>query len=153
MNAHDVAVPPAFPDTGALNTLLRGELSAVESYDRVLPEFERCQATAELHRIRDAHSEAVAVLRERVVRGGGVPAEGPGPWPAFVAVVGGAAKALGPATVLRALHEGEVLTAGEYEAALNAGQLDAETAGVVRSQLLPRSREHVVDLDRLLGGK
>src|SRR5687767_12119343 len=40
MNAHDVAGCPVACDTEALNTLLRAELAAVESYDRAIPEFE-----------------------------------------------------------------------------------------------------------------
>jgi hypothetical protein len=142
MNAHDVAVC----GTEDLNTLLRGELAAVESYDRAIPRFEGEPAAPELHHLRDAHAEAVAVLRERVVRSGGVPADGHGPWAAFTT-------ALGPATVLKALQEGERHGVSEYEAALSAGRLDHDSADTIRSQLLPRCREHVLELDRLMAGK
>lgn len=153
MNAQDVAADPSPHDTAALNALFRAELTAVESYDRGLPEFEKGPAAADLHRLRDAHAEAVAQLRERVVRCGAEPTEGPCTWTGFAAAAGDAVKALGPATVLRALHEGEQYAVGEYEAALTGGQLDAETANLVRSHLLPQCREHVLHLDRLLAGR
>lgn len=147
MNAQDVAVSPSPCHTGALNTLFHVELTAVESYDRALPAFEECPAGAELRRLRDAHAEAVVLLRERVVLCGGVSTEEPGAWPGL------AAKALGPATVLRALHEGEQHSMSEYEAALTDGELDPETATLVRSRLLPQCREHVLHLDRLMAGR
>lgn len=153
MNAHDVAVSPAAGDTEALNTLLRGELAAVESYDRAVPGFEQQPAAADLHRIRAAHAEAVAVLRDRITRAGGTPADGSGAWGAFTAVVTGAAAAVGPATVLRALQEGERHGVGEYEAALTGDRLDADTANLIRTQFLPRCRQHVLDLDRMMAGK
>ena len=153
MNAHDVAGGPVARDTEALNTLLRGELAAVESYDRAMPEFEQQPAAAELHRIRDAHAEAAAVLRDCVARAGGTPADGTGAWGAFTAVVTGAAAALGPATVLRALHEGERHGVSEVEDALTGDRIDTHTPHLIRSQLLPRCRQHVLDLDRLMAGK
>jgi hypothetical protein len=146
MNVHDVAASPVVSDTEALNTLLRAELSAVESYGRVIPDFEGVPAAPDLHHIRDTHAEAAAVLRDRVLRLGGVPADGSGPWGAFSA-------ALGPATVLKALQEGERHGVGEYEAVLTDDRLDPESADVIRSQLLPRCREHVLELDRLMAGK
>jgi hypothetical protein len=147
MNAQNIAVSPSPSNTGALNTLFRVELTAVESYDRALPAFEGQPAGAELHRLRDAHAEAVVLLRERVILCGGVPAEEPGAWPGL------AAQALGPATVLRALHEGEQHSMSEYEAALTGGELDPEAANLVRSRLLPQCREHVLHLDRLMAGR
>jgi hypothetical protein len=152
MNAHDTAGPVAC-DTEALNTLLRGELSAVESYDRAVPGFEGQPAAAELHRLRAAHAEAVVVLRDRVIHAGGTPADGAGAWGAFTAVVTGAAQAVGPATVLRALQEGENHGASEYEDALTGDRLDPDTANLIRARLLPLCQEHLLHLDRLLAGR
>jgi hypothetical protein len=146
MNARDATLGPAACDTEALNTLLRGELSAVESYDRAIPDFAGCPSVPELHHLRDDHAEAVVVLRDRVVRYGGVPAGGCGPWAAFAA-------ALGPATVLKALQEGERHGISEYEEVLSTGRIDSDSADTIRSQLLPRCREHILDLDRLMAGK
>jgi hypothetical protein len=146
MNAHDVTACPVSCDTEALNTLLRGELAAIESYAQAISAFEGQRAAVELHRLRDAHAEAAGVLRELIVRFGATPADGSGPWSSFTT-------ALGPATVLRALHEAEQHAVGEYEAVLTGDRTDPDAAQVIRTQLLPRGREHVLDLDRLMAGK
>ena len=147
MNAHDLAAKLAAGGAETLNSLLRGELAAVASYDRAIAGFEGQPAAAELHHVRDDHAAAVAVLRERVARCGGTPADTSGPWGTPPA------QAVGPATTLKALREGEMHQVGEYEAALAGDALDPDAKDAIRSVLLPRCREHVVELDRLMAGK
>lgn len=147
MNAHDLAARPAAGDTETLDSLLRGELSAVGSYDRAIAGFEGQPAAADLHHIRDGHAAAVAVLREHVARCGGAPADTSGTWATFPA------QSLGPAATLKALREGEMHAVSEYEAALAGDALDADARNAIRTVLLPRCREHVVELDRVMAGK
>ena len=147
MNAHDLAARLAAGDTETLDSLLRGELAAVASYDRAIAGFEGQPAAADLHHIRDDHAAAVAVLREQVVRCCGTPADAPGAWGTFPG------QSLGPAATLKALREGEMHAVSEYEAALTGDALDPDAKDAIRSALLPRCREHVVELDRLMAGK
>lgn len=139
-------------DTNALNTLLRGELSAVETYEQAMAKFEDHAMIAHLQRIRDEHAEAVRVLRERVVHFGAEPPESSGPWGAFAAAVTGTAKVFGPATALSALRQGEEHGINEYEDALNNEDVDTGCKDVIRAQLLPHCRDHVEELNRLVGG-
>jgi uncharacterized protein (TIGR02284 family) len=136
----------------ALNALLRGEISAVETYDQAISKFEGDATAASLGRIRDEHVTAVNTLREHVRMCGGEPSEGSGPWGVFANAVTGAAKVVGPGTVLAALKQGEEHGINEYEAALKGDAIQAECREAIRGQLLPKCRQHVAEVDRLLGG-
>lgn len=139
-------------DTGALNALLRGEMAAVETYTQALGNFDDLLVIADLQKIRDEHSKAVRELRDHVVRFGGRPSESAGPWGAFTAAVTTTAKAIGPATVLAALRQGEENGASEYAAALENEHIHPECQRMIRADLLTGCRKHIEELNRLLGG-
>jgi hypothetical protein len=84
---------------------------------------------------------------------GGEPAESSGPWGAFAAAVTGMAKALGPATVLSALRQGEEHGINEYEDALHNEKVNPACKDMIRTDLLPSCRNHVEELNRLMGGR
>lgn len=142
---------PAATQKGAadtLNSLLRGELSAVESYDLALGKFDDYPAAAqELRRVRDEHQQTVQLLRGHVAGQGGEPSDGSGPWGSFVAVVTGAASAFGPGTALAALKRGEEHGIGNYQTALDDADLSAESKELIRTQLLPRCEGHLAALE------
>lgn len=137
-------------DIDVLNALLRGEVAAAETYDLVIPKFEGQPQVADLQRVRDEHSEAAAVLRERVRHFGGDPAEGSGVWGKVTAAITGTAKIFGPAAALGTLKQGEDYGIGQYENALADPEVDLEDKDLIRHRLLPRCHQHVADLDRML---
>jgi len=138
--------PNATCDTDALSSLLRCELSAVETYDRAISSFGDQHALADLEQIREHHAHAVVRLRERVSHFGGEQVESPGPWPAFAASEGT------PALSLAALRQGEQHTINEYELALQNETVNPECKELIRTDLLPNDKIHVEKLDRLMGG-
>ena len=85
-------------DTDALNSLLRGELSAVETYDQAMKKIEDPTVLTDLQRIRGEHSDAAVRLRDQVTRFGGTPSESSGPWGAFTAAVTATARTVEAAT-------------------------------------------------------
>jgi uncharacterized protein (TIGR02284 family) len=139
-------------DTEALNSLLRGEVSAAETYTQAMGKFDDQQVLATLQRIREEHGRAVQEWRDRVVQFGGTPSEGSGAWGTFAAAVTGTAKAVGPGIVLAALKQGEEHGIGQYEAALENQDVHPDCHQLIRTDLLPACRKHVAELDRLIGG-
>jgi hypothetical protein len=137
-------------DIDALNALLRGEVAAAEAYDRVIAKFDGQPKAIDLQRLRDEHTEAAAVLRERVRHFGGDPAEGSGLWGKVTAAITGTAKVFGPAAALGALRQGEEYGIGQYENALTDPEIDAEDKDLIRHRLLPRCLEHVGHLGRMI---
>ena len=139
-------------DVAALNTLLRGELSAVETYEQALGKFEGKDTEAaakELRRIRDEHQSAVGTLRARVLALGGTPYEGSGVWGVFTAAITGVAKVMGPHTAVSTLRRGEDHGIGEYEDVLQDEDVSVECKYLVRNELQARCKDHVQALDRV----
>lgn len=150
-----VALPtPATSDTAscaeALNSLLRGEISAIETYDQAMPKFEDSDHQATLKANCNEHHTAANILREKVRACGGEPSTGSGPWGTFTSLVTGAAKLIGPQSVLAALKQGEEHGISQYEKALEADGLTAEYKNLVRADLLPRCRKHVAQLEMMI---
>jgi len=142
---------PMTCDTEALNSLLRGELSAVETYTQAVSKFDDAQVISELQKIRDEHSRAVRELRDRVILFSGTPAESSAVWGTFTAAVTATAKVLGPATVVAALRQGEEHGISAYEDALHNPEIHADCHRMILTDLLPACRKHVEELNHLLG--
>jgi|SoiMethySBSTD1v2_1073268.scaffolds.fasta_scaffold494627_1 demethoxyubiquinone hydroxylase (CLK1/Coq7/Cat5 family) len=137
-------------DVDVLNSLLRGEVAAGNTYDSVIAKFDGKPQAIELQRIRDEHAESAAVLRERVRHFGGDPAEGPGFWGKVAAAITGTAKLLGPAAALGTLKQGEEYGIGQYENTLTGPEIDPDDKDLIRYRLLPRCESHVIALDRMI---
>ncbi|WP_224366373.1 DUF2383 domain-containing protein [Hyalangium versicolor] len=134
-------------DVETLNSFLRGEISAVETYrqalerlsdDRLRPQLEVCQKD---------HEQRVAAIRERIERLGGTPAEGSGPWGVFAKLVEGGASAFGEKAAIQALEEGEDHGLADYQR--DADQVHGDARRFVRMELLPAQKRTHERLSRL----
>lgn len=98
-----------------LNTLLKGELSAVASYGVALDKVREPHVKEVLLQARDSHAERVDKLRTAIVDSGGAPIETSGTWGSFAKLVTSTAAAMGEVAIVAALEEGEDLGSNEYE--------------------------------------
>ena len=135
-------------DVEALNSLLRGEMSAVETYDQAHGKFTNRPVLLELNRIRDEHRDSAPVLRGKILDCGGEPSESSGPWGTFAQAVTGTAKVLGPVSVLAALKQGEEHGISDYEKMLHDEDVSEDCKDLVQTDLLPKCRLHVTSLER-----
>lgn len=142
----------AIAATKTLNALLRGELSATETYDQALAKFGDTKGSAELRSVLADHNKAVDLLRKQIQIHGGEPEESSGAWGIFAKSVAGAAKLFGDDAALKALKEGEEHGINQYERAVKDDNLPADCVTLVNSILLPQSRAHIPVLDRLMAG-
>jgi hypothetical protein len=135
----------------ALNSLLRGEMAALETYVQAVEKLgsESGPGAAELRRLQLDHRDAADSLWHHIEQHGGEPSKGAGAWGAFAKAVEGTAKLLGNQAALKALKEGEEHGLKEYQKALEDKDLADDCKALVRG-LLARQREHLVTLDRLL---
>ena len=133
-----------------LNSLLRGELSATETYQQALEKLQNDPGGSELRSIHVEHREAANTLRKHVHGCGGKPDQGSGVWGTWAKLVEGTAKLFGNKAALKVLKEGEEHGVKEYEDALNDNTLPAECQTLIRSQLLPQTRKHISALDRIM---
>jgi len=139
-------------ETEMLNHLLQGEASAVETYTQAMNRFDDLEVISELQLVRDEHGRAVRALRDQIVLFGTLPADGNGAWSTFNVTGLDTMETIGPATVLAVLCQGEEHAIREYESALERTDLHPDSAGLIRSKLLPGCRSHVEKLNALLGG-
>jgi rubrerythrin len=82
-------------DVETLNSFLRGEISAVETYRQAIDHVSDDRIRSQLEDCLHDHEHRVDALRERVEKLGGTPIEGSGPWGAFARLVQGGAGMLG----------------------------------------------------------
>lgn len=120
-----------------LNSFLRGEISAVETYRIALDKLAiDSPARSRLDACRQSHVERVAALRAKILALGGTPADGSGPWGALTKAFEAGATALGDKSAVDALEAGEDHGLRDYRDDL--GKLGPEARDLVTTQLLPQ---------------
>lgn len=136
--------------TEVLNKLLRGEISASETYTQAIEKFAGQPELSSLKQYREDHVDACNHLRRHVHDKGGQPDTHSGAWGAFAKAVEGTAKAFGKTAALKALKEGEEQGVSDYESALEDNSLPSECRSLIQTTLLPNCRQHIQGLDRLM---
>jgi osmotically-inducible protein OsmY len=118
-----------------LNSFLRGELAAVETYRMALEKLDKnSTARTELEACKRSHEERVALLRDEILKRGGSPSTSSGPWGVFARIIEGGARAFGDKTAIAALEEGEDHGLRDYKDDLDRLEPDLRT--IVQSKLL-----------------
>ena len=130
-----------------LNELLRGEISAVETYRQAIDKLGTSPTVAQLEGCRRSHEQRIAKLREQVNRLGGQPAKDSGAWGAFAKLIEGGAKAFGEKAAVSALEEGEDHGLKLYRTDLE--KLDATSRQLVETDLLPAQEQTHRDMSSL----
>lgn len=124
-----------------LNGFLRGELSAVETYQQAIQKLETSTTRAQLEECQRSHEQRVQRLRQHIVQLGGQPSDSSGPWGAFTRLFEGGAKAFGERAAIAALEEGEDHGLRLYRDDID--KLDASSRQLVEMDLLPaQERTH-----------
>jgi uncharacterized protein DUF2383 len=138
-------------DVETLNSFLRGEISAVETYRQAIGRISDDRLRSQLEDCQRDHEQRVTAIRERIEKLGGEPAEGSGPWGVFAKLVQGGADVLGEKAAIQALEEGEDHGLADYQR--DAAQVHGEARRFVRMELLPaqkRTHERMSRLKRTL---
>jgi demethoxyubiquinone hydroxylase (CLK1/Coq7/Cat5 family) len=123
----------------ALNELIRGEVSAVETYRQAIEKLGSSPTRFQLEACRRSHEQRIAMLCDQVMSLGGEPAKGSGAWGAFARLVEGGAAAFGERAAVGALEEGEDHGLKLYRNDLD--KLDAMSRRLVEADLLPAQEQ------------
>lgn len=127
--------------TDQLNSFLRGEISAVETYRQAIEKLrgsDEARGIPLLTQCMNSHQARVEMLTQEIVRLGGTPAEGSGAWGAFAKLVEGGAALLGEKSAIAVLEEGEDHGLSDYETSVP--NLDLQTRKWVEQRLYPEQR-------------
>ncbi|HVK84722.1 MAG TPA: DUF2383 domain-containing protein [Kofleriaceae bacterium] len=123
-----------------LNSFLRGEMAAVETYEMALEKIDEIStARDELLINLKSHRDRVMALQEAIVAAGGTPATSSGPWGTFAKAVEGSAKVFGEKAAVAALEEGEDHGVKDYNEDLD--DLDPEVRQLVTTELIPEQQK------------
>ena len=129
-----------------LNSFLRGEISAVETYRQALGKLEQTRYAEQLAECQRSHEYRASLLRQRIVELGGAPAESSGAWGSFAKLVQGGANLFGEKTAIASLEEGEDHGRDDYNRDL--AKVDVQTKAFVESRIMPdQYRTHAVIRD------
>jgi len=119
-----------------LNGLLRGEISAVETYGQALKNLSDPSVTKTLCENQACHLKRVAKLQDRIAVMGGKPSTGSGAWGSFAKFLEGSAAVIGDKPSIDMLEEGEDHGLQAYRD--EAEKCDCgETRTFINSELLP----------------
>lgn len=132
-----------------LNELLRGERSAVETYDITIDRFNDEPKLNYLREIRREHLNSQNLLINRVREMGGTPDSDSGFWGTFATTIQKASSFIGKESAIDTLIRGEKHGVSEYEDALEDDDVDASTKQLIRDSLLPQLRRHITALEAI----
>jgi uncharacterized protein (TIGR02284 family) len=124
-----------------LNSYLRGEISAVETYQMASGKITEPSLRSALEEILRSHQERVNLLRARIQQLGGRPSDGSGIWGGFAKLVQGGAKVFGARAALAALEEGEDYGLKMYREREDTEKLDPDSRRLADSQLRPAQEQ------------
>lgn len=140
-------------DTDELNSCLRGELAAVETYRQALEksrtEYGNDPKFQQLEKMMRDHEQAATQLQSLIRQKGGKPDTDSGAWGTWAKTVMGSAKLLGDRAALKALKEGEESGVKQYRDLID----DSDTPADVRDaamKLMKNDKEHCTRLDTMM---
>jgi uncharacterized protein (TIGR02284 family) len=134
-----------------LNSLLRGAISATETYRIALEkaaDSDDRQQVGLLREIQEEHGRACQALRDRIRELGGEASDSSGAWGVWAKTVQSIGSLFGNNSALKALKEGEEHGLKDFQDALD--DVDADSMDLIRNQLIPAQQRHIRTLDTLM---
>jgi demethoxyubiquinone hydroxylase (CLK1/Coq7/Cat5 family) len=135
-----------------LNSFLRGEISAVETYQMALGKIDHISTVRdELLVNLKSHEDRIMMLQDAIRELDGEPALTSGPWGALAKTVEKSATVLGEKAAVAALEEGEDHGLADYQQDLD--ELGDRERQLVTDRLLPaqqRTHDRLSDLKKRL---
>jgi len=129
------------------NSLLKGEISAIETYVQAIEKFKDDPHVGDLIRIKSEHEEATQKLRNILIEMHAAPETDSGAWGAITKGIQATANLFGENSATFSLKQGEQLGKKGYESALDDIEVKPEVKNLIRGQLLPMVNNHIERLD------
>lgn len=127
-------------DIKKLNSFLRGELAAVETYGQCAEKIKDASIVRQLKELQASHQVRAGLLDARVRGLGGTPEKNSGVWGSFAKLAEGGAKLLGTSAAISMVEEGEDHGNKMYR---DLDELSTESREFVVQNLIPdQQRSH-----------
>lgn len=121
-----------------LNSFLRGELSAVETYRLALDRLEQSEFRPSLVQCTRSHEERARLLTEAILGRGGDPVDSSGAWGSLVRMIERSAASISESAAIAVLEEGEDHGRDDYLRDLD--NLEPSARQLVEFAILPEQR-------------
>jgi bacterioferritin (cytochrome b1) len=137
-----------------LNSFLRGEISAAETYRMAIDkvsEGDKSQFSnfGLLREIQEEHGRAAQAIRDRIRELGGEASDSSGAWGVWAKTVQSTLSLFGDRSALKAIKEGEEHGLKDYQTGVE--HVDPTSAELIENQLIPAQQRHINLLDQLIG--
>ncbi len=126
-------------EVAALNSLLAGEISAVETYQQAIQKVKDTELVSTLEQCRNSHAVRIMMLRECLQNLGVLPSESAGVWGWFAQLVEGGATIVGDQAAIAILTAGEYFGLDQYRK--NIYSVDPESWKVIQKDIIPRQEQ------------
>lgn len=136
MQTHTTSNNPGTIDQ--LNSFLRGELSAAETYRLALDRLDQSEHRGTLVQCSRSHEERARLLTEAILGRGGEPADSSGAWGSLVRMIERGAVAISEKAAIAALEEGEDHGRDDYLRDID--NLEPSARQLVEFAILPEQR-------------
>lgn len=133
-----------------VDELIRGEISAVESFRTVLPKIKDNNERTALEQMLQDHVRAVDKLKRFAEPRFEAKAATSGPWGAFAKTFAGGASFFGDKAALTALKIGEQHGINEYQQAVSDTTINQEVRTLIQSELLPNQEKHLQTINKYM---
>jgi bacterioferritin (cytochrome b1) len=152
-NAQNWSIDPENDEhTQQLNSVLRGEIAAAESYamaiDKMIEEGRDPAHISLIRALRQDHVQAAQEMRRRIIEMRGTPDESSGAWGTWAKLAMGTAQMFGDSAVLHTLKDGEAHGLKDLQEAIKS--LDPQSAMRIESQLVPAQHRHIRQLEEII---
>jgi hypothetical protein len=139
MQTHAAAEKPDKSATiSQLNSFLRGELSAAETYRLALDRLEHSEYRGTLVQCSRSHEERARMLTEAILGRGGDPDDSSGAWGSLVRLIERSAAAIGEKAAIAVLEEGEDHGRDDYLRDLD--RLEPSARQLIEFAIIPEQR-------------
>jgi hypothetical protein len=125
---------------GQLNSFLRGERSAVETYQMAIDKLPKSTFLDVLRTNLVSHEKRVAQIGTKISSMGGTSAKSSGAWGTFAKLIEGGAVALGEKSAVAALEEGEDHGRNDYQR--DIGNIEPKMRAFVQGLLDEQMKTH-----------
>ncbi|MDF1738423.1 MAG: DUF2383 domain-containing protein [Verrucomicrobiales bacterium] len=131
------------------NKMLRGERSAVETYEQAIEKHGTNPRLAELRDIQREHKRSVSDLEACLAEMNAEADQSSGAWGVFAKTVQSAANLFGKESAVEALMKGEEMGLNDYLSALESNELTVEHRKIYEMRLIPRIKGNLITLEAL----
>lgn len=133
-----------------LDEILRGEMSAVESYRQVMESLKKDPEVQRLRTFLDDHQKAVDFWRSQSIKENVLEEEDSGVWGKAVKAFVGTSKLFGSTSALAALREGEEYGLSEYKDLLHSDAMTMQQKEEIRKHFIPMQEKHIDSLNAMI---